>query len=105
MDKIVPKSSDVFQANLDRAAPLLAKLKADGIGHIIDGKVVPPLSAVFALEDVGEAAYEVHRNRHEGKIGVLCVAPREGLGITNPELRAKVGEKRLTIFRRHDKEL
>ncbi|MGD1013177.1 MAG: crotonyl-CoA carboxylase/reductase [Acidimicrobiales bacterium] len=72
---------------------------------IIDGKVVPPLSAVFALEDVGEAAYEVHHNRHEGKIGVLCVAPREGLGITNPELRAKVGEKRLTIFRRHDKEL
>ncbi|MFZ1062129.1 MAG: crotonyl-CoA carboxylase/reductase [Acidimicrobiales bacterium] len=72
---------------------------------IIDGKVVPPLSAVFALEEVGEAAYEVHHNRHEGKIGVLCVAPREGLGITNPELRAKVGEKRLTIFRRHDKEL
>ena len=72
---------------------------------IIDGKVVPPLSAVFPLEEVGEAAYEVHHNRHEGKIGVLCVAPREGLGITNPELRAKVGEKRLTIFRRHDKEL
>jgi crotonyl-CoA reductase len=72
---------------------------------IIDAKVVPPLSAVFSLEEVGEAAYEVHQNRHEGKIGVLCVAPREGLGITNPELRAKVGEKRLTIFRRHDKEL
>src|ERR1700689_3146076 len=44
MDKIVPKSSDVFQANRDRAAPLLAKLKADGIGHIIDGKVVPSIS-------------------------------------------------------------
>jgi len=72
---------------------------------IIDGKVVPPLSAVFALEEVGEAAYEVHHNRHEGKIGVLCVADREGLGISDPELRAKVGEKRLTIFRRHDKEL
>jgi len=72
---------------------------------IIDAKVVPPLSAVFSLEEVGEAAYEVHQNRHEGKIGVLCVAPREGLGITNPELRAKVGEKRLTVFRRHDKEL
>ena len=72
---------------------------------IIDAKVVPPLSAVFSLEEVGEAAYEVHQNRHEGKIGVLCVATREGLGITNPELRAKVGEKRLTIFRRHDKEL
>ena len=44
MDKIAPKSSDVFQANRDRVAPLLAKLKADGIGHIIDGKVVPSIS-------------------------------------------------------------
>jgi 5-carboxymethyl-2-hydroxymuconic-semialdehyde dehydrogenase len=44
MDKIVAKSSDVFQANRDRVAPLLAKLKADGIGHIIDGKVVPSIS-------------------------------------------------------------
>src|SRR6202161_658416 len=44
MDKIVPKSSDVFQANRDRVAPLLAKLKADGIGHIIDGKIVPSIS-------------------------------------------------------------
>src|SRR3984885_7588620 len=44
MDKIVAKSSDVFQANRDRVAPLLAKLKADGIGHIIDGKAVPSIS-------------------------------------------------------------
>jgi crotonyl-CoA reductase len=71
---------------------------------IIDGKVVPPLSAVFDLEHVGDAAYEVHHNRHEGKIGVLCVSPKEGLGITNYELRAKVGEERLSIFRRHDRE-
>ena len=70
---------------------------------IIDAKVVAPLSAVFPLEETGEAAYEVHHNRHEGKIGILCVAPREGLGVTNPELRARVGEDRLTIFRRHDK--
>ena len=68
---------------------------------IIDGKVVPPLSAVFTLEETGEAAYEVQQNRHEGKIGVLCVAPSEGLGVTNPELRARVGEDRLSIFRRH----
>src|SRR4030088_2355788 len=39
MDKVTPK--DVFQANLDRAAPLLARLKAEGIGHMIDGKTVP----------------------------------------------------------------
>src|SRR6476659_1876130 len=42
MDKVTPK--DVFQANRDRAAPLLAKLKAEGIGHLIDGKTVPSIS-------------------------------------------------------------
>src|ERR1700680_2864811 len=42
MDKIMPK--DVFQANRDRAAPLLAKLKAEGIGHLINGKPVPSIS-------------------------------------------------------------
>ncbi len=67
---------------------------------LIDGRVVPPLSAVFPLEGTGEAAYEVHHNRHEGKIAVLCAAPTEGLGITDPAMRARVGEDRLTIFRR-----
>ena len=42
MDKVTPK--DVFQANRDRAAPLLAKLKSEGIGHMIDGKAVPSSS-------------------------------------------------------------
>ncbi|HEY7947570.1 MAG TPA: crotonyl-CoA carboxylase/reductase [Acidimicrobiales bacterium] len=68
---------------------------------ICQGKVVPPLSAVYPLENVGEAAYQVHRNLHEGKIGVLCLAPSEGLGIDDPELRARVGEDRITVFRRH----
>ena len=43
MDKASPKA-DVFQANLDRAAPLLKQLKADGIGHMIDGEIVPSSS-------------------------------------------------------------
>ena len=43
----------------------------------------------------------IHRNEHEGKLGVLCLAPREGLGIDDPEFRAKVGEDRITLFRRH----
>jgi len=73
----------------------------DANGTIVDGKVVPPLSAVYPLEQTGQATYEVHHNRHEGKIGILCVADRAGLGISNPELRAKVGEDRLNIFRRH----
>src|SRR6266853_53829 len=42
MDKVTPK--DVFQANRDRAAPLLKQLRADGIGHMIDGKIVPSIS-------------------------------------------------------------
>src|SRR5947209_11838583 len=42
MDKVTPK--DVFQANSERAAPLLAKLRAEGIGHMIGGKTVPSIS-------------------------------------------------------------
>src|SRR5215218_532149 len=42
MDKATPK--DLFQANRDRIAPLLARLKSEGIGHMIDGKTVPSTS-------------------------------------------------------------
>jgi crotonyl-CoA reductase len=68
---------------------------------VCEGKIVPPLSAVYPLTEVGEAAYQVHRNLHEGKIGVRCLAPAEGLGIDDPALRARIGEDRLTVFRRH----
>src|SRR6478735_8862900 len=43
MDEVTPKS-DLFQANKDRVAPLLKQLRADGIGHLIDGKVVASIS-------------------------------------------------------------
>ena len=59
----------------------------------------PVLSQVFPLEQTGEAAYQVHHNMHEGKIGVLCLAPRSGLGVTDPELRERLGDK-LHRFRR-----
>jgi crotonyl-CoA reductase len=68
---------------------------------IAKGKIQPILSAVHTLEDAGEAAYQVHHNLHEGKIGVLCLAPSEGLGIDDPEFRDKVGEDKITLFRRH----
>jgi crotonyl-CoA reductase len=68
---------------------------------ICQGRVLPPLSAVYPLEDVGEAALQVHHNLHEGKIGVLCLAPTEGLGVDDPELRAAVGEDRISLFRSH----
>jgi 5-carboxymethyl-2-hydroxymuconic-semialdehyde dehydrogenase len=44
MAKSSVDSAALFQANRDRAAPLLKQLKADGIGHIIDGKVEASIS-------------------------------------------------------------
>lgn len=67
---------------------------------ISKGMIQPVLSQVFTLENTGEAAYQVHRNMHEGKIGVLCLAPGEGMGIDNSALRAKIGEKKISLFRR-----
>jgi crotonyl-CoA reductase len=68
---------------------------------ICQGKVQPILSAVYPLDETGEAALQIHHNLHEGKIGVLCLAPQEGLGVTDPELRAKIGEDKINVFRRH----
>ncbi len=74
----------------------------DANRQVCEGRILPPLSAVFDLADVGEAAYRVHHNLHEGKIGVRCLAPAEGLGIEDRERRERVGEDRITLFRRHD---
>jgi len=65
------------------------------------GKIQPILSAVYPLEETGEAAWQIHKNLHEGKLGVLCLAPQEGLGIDDPDFRAKVGEDKITLFQRH----
>jgi crotonyl-CoA reductase len=64
------------------------------------GMIHPVLSQTFDLNHVGEAAYQVHNNMHEGKLGVLCLAPEAGLGITDPAFRAKVGEANITRFQR-----
>jgi crotonyl-CoA reductase len=64
------------------------------------GKIQPMLSRVNTLDEVGEAARSVHRNEVEGKVGVLCLAPSEGLGIDDPEKRALIGEDKITLFRR-----
>jgi crotonyl-CoA reductase len=52
-------------------------------------KVHPTLSRTYPLDAVGQAAYDVHSNAHQGKVGVLALAPHEGLGVRNPELRAQ----------------
>ena len=65
------------------------------------GKIQPLLSAVHTLEETGDAALKIHRNEHEGKIGILCLSPEEGLGIDDPEKRERIGEDLITTFRRH----
>jgi len=67
---------------------------------IAKGMIHPVMSQVFDLNHVGEAAYQVHHNMHEGKLGVLCLAPEAGLGIDDPALRAKAGEANINMFRR-----
>ena len=56
---------------------------------IAKGLIHPTLSKTYALEDTGQAALDVHRNAHQGKVGVLALAPQEGLGVRDEELRAK----------------
>ena len=63
------------------------------------GLIHPTLSRTYSMEDVGQAAYEVHHNRHQGKVGVLTLSPEPGLGVTNPERRAALEPE---INRFHD---
>jgi crotonyl-CoA reductase len=48
---------------------------------IAKGKIHPTLSKTYTLENTGQAAYDVHKNLHQGKVGVLCLAPEAGLGV------------------------
>jgi crotonyl-CoA reductase len=56
---------------------------------IAKGKIHPTLSKTYPLEEVGTAALDVHHNLHQGKVGVLCLAPHEGLGVRDHEMRAR----------------
>jgi crotonyl-CoA reductase len=72
------------------------------MNRLIDkGAIQPVMSEVYALDQVGEAALKVHHNEAEGKIGVLCLAPEAGQGITDPEKRARIGEDKITLYQRH----
>jgi crotonyl-CoA reductase len=63
------------------------------------GKIHPILSRTYPLEEAGEAAYQVHQNLHTGKLGIRVLAPRDGLGVTDPDLRDK-HLKKIELFRR-----
>ena len=72
------------------------------MNRLIDkGAIQPVMSEVYALDQVGDAALKVHHNEGEGKIGVLCLAPEAGQGITDAAKREEVGEDRITLYQRH----
>src|SRR5512139_4116991 len=64
------------------------------------GMLHPTLSKVFPLQEAGEATRGVQTNQHIGKVGVLCGATEEGLGIDDPALRERIGEDKITLYRR-----
>jgi len=66
---------------------------------VCEAKIFPTLSKVYTLADTGEAALQVHHNLVEGKVGVLCLAPEEGLGVTDEATR-EAHLDRITLFRR-----
>ncbi len=53
------------------------------------GRIHPTLSRTYTLADAGQAAFDVHRNLHQGKVGVLCLAPEEGSGVRDGALRER----------------
>ncbi|GAB20715.1 crotonyl-CoA reductase [Gordonia effusa NBRC 100432] len=63
------------------------------------GRIAPPLSVVHPLSEVAEAAYAVQTNQHVGKVGVLGIAPHEGLGVTDTAKRQLLGEDFLSPLR------
>jgi len=65
---------------------------------IAKGMIHPTLSRSYPLTATGQAALDVHRNAHQGKVGVLCLAPEEGLGVRDADLRAR-HEQAINRFR------
>jgi crotonyl-CoA reductase len=59
---------------------------------IAKGMIHPTLSRTYPMVETGEAVLDVHRNRHQGKVGVLCLAPEEGLGVRDRATRDRYGE-------------
>ncbi|MFC6375531.1 crotonyl-CoA carboxylase/reductase [Nonomuraea thailandensis] len=64
------------------------------------GRVHPTLSKTYPLDDAALGVRDVQQNAHQGKVGVLCLAPNTGLGVSNPSMRERYARE-LTIFQEH----
>ncbi|BCL26220.1 crotonyl-CoA carboxylase/reductase [Streptomyces aurantiacus] len=56
---------------------------------VVRGSIHPVLSRTYPLDAVGDATHAVAANLHQGKVGVLCLADRGGMGVRDPDLRAR----------------
>jgi crotonyl-CoA reductase len=65
---------------------------------VMRGRVHPALWKTYTLEQSSQGVREVQLNQHQGKVGVLCLAPKEGLGVSDYVLREQLAE-RLALFR------
>ncbi len=63
------------------------------------GMLAPILSRAYPLAQVGEAVRALQQGRGVGKTSVLCLAPSEGSGVTDPAARERVGQARLNLFK------
>ncbi|AZK92748.1 MULTISPECIES: crotonyl-CoA carboxylase/reductase [Streptomyces] len=63
------------------------------------GSIHPVLSRVYPLDATGDATHAVANNSHHGKVGVLCLADRPGMGVRDPELRARKLDS-INLFRK-----
>lgn len=62
------------------------------------GHINPTLSKTYSLTDAPIAVREMKRNLHHGKLGVLCLAPEPGLGVTDQARRERFAH-RYDLFR------
>ncbi len=75
---------------------------AEATRLVSKGIIMPALSEVHSLSKAAEAVRRVQCNLHVGKVGVLCLAPREGMGVTDPTLRATIPASRYRLCRIDD---
>ena len=64
---------------------------------VVRGRIHPVMSRAYPLDRVADAASAVRANEHHGKVGVLCLAPEEGMGVRDERTRARLLDQ-ITLF-------
>ncbi|MHC4376934.1 MAG: crotonyl-CoA carboxylase/reductase [Planctomycetota bacterium] len=62
------------------------------------GVIRPTLSGMYDLDTAAEGVRLMHSNEHLGKLGVRCLAPEDGQGVTDPAKRAEIGAENCSLL-------